>query len=121
MNTYKTPAAQRERQARWKREQRKKNAEAVRAKARGYYQDTLIARRVEGRRGRRTAKVRGMVALGGVCVVCGTDELLELDHIIPCVYLARKSQRSEWLRAARGDTSNLQLLCHTHHTLKTFA
>lgn len=65
------------------------------------------------------AETRGVAIanLGGRCAVCGTAERLELDHIEPV--RGPRRQKAEWRRAARGDTENLQLLCHDDHLAKT--
>lgn len=58
--------------------------------------------------------------LGGVCVVCGTTEDLEIDHInkweksIPITQMWSVSQERYDLELMK-----CQLLCHTHHVEKS--
>lgn len=59
-------------------------------------------------------------SLGGECVVCGTTDELEFDHIDPdtkIMSIAKASSRSEtffWEEAGK-----CQLLCKPHHKEKT--
>lgn len=61
-----------------------------------------------------------LLHLGGVCVVCGTTERLELDHIDPATkrfsFGQAYKQREEifW-----EEVDKCQLLCKTHHVEKT--
>jgi 5-methylcytosine-specific restriction endonuclease McrA len=58
--------------------------------------------------------------LGGKCLVCGTTEGLEFDHVDPTTKImtvARAASRSEeffW-----NEVNKCQLLCKAHHLIKT--
>lgn len=51
---------------------------------------------------KRRVRARG----GGVCVMCGSDDRVEVDHIIP------------WSISHDDSEENLQLLCFTHNRRK---
>lgn len=66
---------------------------------------------------RRRDKV--LALLGGVCVVCGTAENLEVDHIDPS--LKRFTLAGRWHRKwseIEAELPNCQLLCEKHHKKK---
>lgn len=54
--------------------------------------------------------------LGGVCVVCGTTESLEFDHIDPSTKLFTIANKMfiPW-DALVAELDKCQLLCHHHH------
>lgn len=56
--------------------------------------------------------------LGGVCASCPSTDELELDHVDPSLKNGETVSEAE-VRAARGETDNLQLLCHDCHVRKT--
>lgn len=73
-------------------------------------------------------RTRAIQALGGRCAHCGYDTvlaILQLDHIEPRRGRRTGSdgyrQKREWIRASRGDTQGLQLLCPNCHAIKTIA
>jgi hypothetical protein len=59
--------------------------------------------------------------LGGRCVVCGTTDGLEFDHVDPATKV--REIASIWQNAARfwAEVSKCQLLCRMHHLEKTNA
>lgn len=59
--------------------------------------------------------------LGGVCVVCGTTERLEFDHIDPSTKLFDIAKG--WARAEKivlEELEKCQLLCKQHHDEKSY-
>lgn len=57
---------------------------------------------------------------GGVCVVCGSDDRLEVDHIDRS--LKTMEPASIWSRkeeVREKELENCQVLCYTHHLEKT--
>lgn len=63
---------------------------------------------------------RAIASLGGKCVVCGTEDSLELDHIDPSTKSFNISEawgksESVWW----AEVEKCQLLCITHHKKKT--
>ncbi len=59
--------------------------------------------------------------LGGRCWYCFSKYDLEIDHIESDGWKERRNghSRSHVMRAAKGDTEGLQLLCHGCHVRKT--
>jgi len=58
--------------------------------------------------------------LGGVCVKCGTSELLEFDHVDPDTKEYRISDVLMCRREIRlAELAKCQLLCEEHHLFKT--
>lgn len=59
--------------------------------------------------------------LGGKCWYCFSTSNLEIDHICNDGYIERKNghSRSHVLRASKGNTEGLQLLCVDCHRHKT--
>jgi hypothetical protein len=57
--------------------------------------------------------------LGGRCVVCGTTENLEFDHINPAVKLFTLTKRRLSKEKFEAELIKCQLLCHEHHLKKT--
>lgn len=57
--------------------------------------------------------------LGSRCVICGTTENLEIDHIDPSTKLftfgGKRPSREVW----EAELTKCQLLCHDHHLEKT--
>lgn len=79
------------------------------------YMNDYMSRRYEKRR------QAALTALGSKCVVCGTTEDLEFDHVDPnkkSFYVAKAfaSMSEEKLQA---ELSKCQLLCKKHHLEKT--
>lgn len=63
-------------------------------------------------------RVRAIEILGGACVVCGTVDNLQFDHIDPTTKTFSMSKvltRSDW----REELQKCQLLCENHHKQKT--
>lgn len=60
------------------------------------------------------ARICVLVRDGGRCVVCGDDDRVEVDHIVP-----RKGRG--YARGCSHHHDNLQTLCHAHHVEKTTA
>jgi hypothetical protein len=63
--------------------------------------------------------------LGGVCIVCGTKDQLEFDHIDPNtkvieITTAIMAKCWSWSRLV-DELNKCQLLCKTHHLHKTIA
>ena len=58
--------------------------------------------------------------LGGQCVVCGTDESLQIDHVDPSTKLfsITKNWSIAWARLV-VELDKCQLLCKTHHDVKS--
>ena len=100
-----TPEEKREARRKWNREHREKRRASQRKSA---------AKRYHRR------KQEAIAFLGGVCVVCGTTEDLEFDHIDPAEVAFRvpmnMSRRWETLLP---ELKKCQLLCHEHHADKT--
>lgn len=59
--------------------------------------------------------------LGGVCVVCGTTEDLELDHIDPKLKTFNVGSRTVSEERYLEELKLCQLLCREHHKIKTAA
>lgn len=60
--------------------------------------------------------------LGGKCVVCGTTQNLEVDHIDPKLKTAEfKSMTTYSIRRKQKELNNAQLLCNRHHREKTLS
>jgi hypothetical protein len=57
--------------------------------------------------------------LGGQCVVCGTTEDLEFDHISPATKLFALTDYRPGKTAWLAEAVKCQLLCKTHHREKT--
>lgn len=58
------------------------------------------------------------VYLGGVCVVCGTDKDLEIDHINPEEKSFSIGTRMS-IKNNKAELDKCQLLCKEHHLNKT--
>ena len=80
------------------------------------YRASTSARRIRVRRA-------ALAVLGGVCVQCGSTELLEIDHIHGGGDIHRKTENTGsyvWRLASTGvPDPRLQLLCHDCHMIKT--
>lgn len=82
--------------------------------------------RLEGRRQYRMdryyrLRARAFELLGGVCVVCGTTERLETDHIdrsTKSFDVSTMMLRLPW-SDIEAELAKCQLLCHQHHLDKT--
>ena len=70
----------------------------------------------------RNNREEDISSLGGECVICGTKEYLEIDHIVPATKhpLLRKGQvLSLWLKERREkELAKCQLLCKPCHIKK---
>lgn len=66
----------------------------------------------------RNNRLAAIELLGGKCVVCGTTEELEVDHVDP---LEKASSNIwSWSKARRlEELKKCQVLCTTHHGIKT--
>lgn len=60
--------------------------------------------------------------LGGVCVVCGTSENLEIDHIDPSTksFTIARGWHHAWSKI-EDELRKCQLLCQPHHIAKSSA
>ena len=72
----------------------------------------------------RYAAGRGRVIamLGGKCVVCDTDERLEIDHVNPAdkeLDISRHLMQTELPPEVLAEIKKCQLLCHKHHLEKS--
>lgn len=68
----------------------------------------------------RLRRATAISSLGGCCVVCGTTESLEFDHVDPetkIMSIGKASSRSEEFFWA--EVNKCQLLCTEHHKEKT--
>lgn len=66
------------------------------------------------------AKNRAAFLDGKSCVVCGTTERLEVDHIDPALKVSHNVW--SWAPARRAaELAKCQVLCNTHHKAKTRA
>lgn len=65
-------------------------------------------------------KAKALAHLGGVCVVCGTTEKLQFDHIDPATkcFNIVPGLRYSWDRVL-VEINKCQLLCRPHHDDKT--
>jgi hypothetical protein len=81
--------------------------------------DTEYQRRYKTKRRQRAAAY-----LGGRCVVCGTDQSLEFDHVDPATRVSTISDAIgrcwSWDRL-RVELDKCQLLCKAHHLEKSRA
>lgn len=74
------------------------------------YQNAWMARR----------RADGIEMLGGRCVVCGTTERLEVDHIDRSTKTSHRIWSWSWQRIV-VELAKCQLLCHQHHFEKTLS
>lgn len=67
------------------------------------------------RRQRRIAEAKAL--LGGVCVVCGTTENLDFDHVDPSTKIFNVARQAGDVSEKRfwAEVSKCQLLCRPHH------
>ena len=64
-------------------------------------------------------RLEAIQKLGGVCVVCGTTERLEFDHIDPTLKDFTMANASSFSEARwQAELSKCQLLCHQCHKNK---
>ena len=68
---------------------------------------------------RLSRKRKAFDLLGGKCVVCGTCDNLEFDHIDPATKSFNISRFFGTWNEMVAELSKCQLLCHTHHLEKT--
>jgi len=83
-------------------------------KAYNNYMNDYLKRRWQRRR------VQAVEQLGSECIICGSDQDLEFDHIDPetrTMTIARASTRSE--EFFQSELSKCQLLCVPCHSEKT--
>lgn len=68
---------------------------------------------------RRNAAIK---ELGGVCIVCGSTDNLEIDHIDPKTKTMSISKMWSCSKEKyMAEIKLCQLLCYTHHRIKTSA
>lgn len=80
------------------------------------YMASYMNRRYHSRR------VEALALLGGCCVVCGTTEKLEFDHIDPSTKIFDVSKLNGVSKERYFDEiSKCQLLCHEHHVEKSIS
>ncbi len=96
------------------------NAAAKARRAAGHVNRELEHRNQHAQRSR--GKARAFAYLGGACVACGTSETLEFDHIDPSTKVESISRlyAVAWTKLM-VELDKCQLLCHSHHRLKTDA
>lgn len=89
-----------------------------RARRRELYREHHEERRLRNLRDMRASRARMREHLGGKCVVCGTTDDLEIDHIDP----SQKSFNPAALRRPWAETvaelAKCQLLCEACHKAK---
>lgn len=68
----------------------------------------------------RKRRIYAIAKLGGKCVVCGTTENLEIDHIIKATKSFQITQKwSVPMEIYDAELAKCQLLCHKHHVEKS--
>ena len=72
---------------------------------------------------RHKRKARIIEYLGGVCVVCGTTQELEIDHIDPSLksFVLNGNNLNRTWEFLLPEVNKCQLLCYEHHKEKTIS